>query len=165
MPGTPKPFRGIDTTADFGFAVVGGNACAGSRLPAMLGGRTRWATELGADSVLGYMRLPCEGQFDNGTWQLAGHVRIDIAASAQHKKAWQPWMRAVVREMVPLTALLTLNWVGAHALATNRLDGTMTLEPPPTPRLGTDALTGVARLPERGARLSSSGPRLSTRLR
>jgi hypothetical protein len=67
--------------------------------------------------------------------------------------------------MVPLTARVELRWVTAHALRTNRLDGTMTLEPAPTPHLGTDAITSLARLPERRTRLSAAGPIIGARLR
>jgi phage tail-like protein len=48
LPGTPPRFRIIDPTADVGFATVGGGACRGSALPAMLGGSTPWSPRLGA---------------------------------------------------------------------------------------------------------------------
>jgi phage tail-like protein len=165
IPGSPRRFRVTDATADFGFALVGGQACAGSALPAMLGGHTRWRPKLDLSATLGYTRLPCAGQLDDGVWQLAGKVRIDIAATAAEKKAWEPWLQALITEMVPLTARVELRWVTARALRTNRLDGSMTLEPAPTPHLGTDAITSLARLPERGARLSAAGPMIGTRLR
>lgn len=164
IPELPRRFRVTDATADFGFAVVGGGACAGSALPAMLGGRTRWNAELDSSAVLGSMRLPCEGQLKDGVWQLAGKVRVDVAATAAERRAWEPWLLALITEMVPLTARVELHWVTSQALRTNRLDGTMTLESAPTPHLGTDAITGQARLPERGPRLSAAGPIIDTRL-
>jgi phage tail-like protein len=166
MPGAPRRFRVTDATADFGFAILGGDACGGSRLPAMLGGRTRWSTELDSPAaVLGSMRLPCADQRDDGAWHLSGKVRVDVAASASERKAWAPWLRRLTTEMVPLTTRLELRWVTAHALRTDRLDGTLTLEGAPTPHLGTDAITGLARLPERGTRLSALGSAIGTRLR
>ncbi|HJQ36745.1 MAG TPA: phage tail protein [Thermoanaerobaculia bacterium] len=159
IPGTPRRFRVTDPTADFGFAFVGGT------LPAMLGGLTRWSAELGSQSILGSMHLPCANQRDDGAWQLAGRIRIDVAASAKERNAWEPWLLALVREMVPLTVRVELRWVSAHALRGDRLDGTLTLEPPPAPELGTGAITGLARLPDGGARLSASGPHIGTRLR
>lgn len=165
LPGAPRRFRVTDATADFGFAVVGGASCAGSALPAMLGGRTRWSAELDAHAVLGYMRLPCPGQLEDGAWQLAGRVRVEVAANATERKAWEPWLLALITEMVPLTARVELRWVTAHALRTHRLDGTMTLESPPPPHLGTDAITSLARLPERPVGLSAAGPLMGTRLR
>ena len=69
MPGTPRRFRVTDATADFGFATVGGEACRGSALPALLGGRTQWSAELDSSAVLGRMRLPCAGQLDDGVRQ------------------------------------------------------------------------------------------------
>jgi phage tail-like protein len=164
IPGPPRRFRVTDPTADFGFAIVGGESCGGSRLPAMLGGRTEWSAKLGSQSVLGVMRLPREKQLDDGTLRIAGQVVVEVAATAQERARWEPWLRSVIAQVVPLTARLAVRWVSAHALRSNRLDGTMTLESPPTPHLGTDAITNLARLPDRGVRLSSSGPGISRRL-
>ena len=165
IPGTPRRFRVIDTTADFGFAMVGDAGCAGSALPALLGGRTAWSAELNSRAVLGYMRLPCDDQRDDGTHLLAGRVQIEIAATAAERTSWRPWLHRLIAEMVPLTARATLRWVTAHALRPDRLDGSLTLESAPLPHLGTDAITGLARLPDRGARLSASGHGFGTRLR
>ncbi|HSK62507.1 MAG TPA: phage tail protein [Pyrinomonadaceae bacterium] len=165
IPGTPRRFRVTDRTADAGFAVVGGGPCTGTALPAMLGGHTRWSRELGTDAVLGYMRLPCPGQINDGVWHLSGKIRVDVAATAAERKALEPWLRTLIEEMVPLNARVELRWVTAHALRSNRLDGTITLQSAPAPHLGTDAITNLARLPERGARLSASGPTTGTRLR
>jgi phage tail-like protein len=166
MPGVPRRFRVADATADFGFAMVSDEACTGSALPAMLSGRTGWNAELDATTaVLGSMRLSCDGRVDDGSWQLVGRVRIDVAATATERKAWEPWLLTMITEMVPLTARLQLRWVSAQALRMDLLDGTLTLDAPPTPHLGTDAVTGLAQLPERGSRTSASGPSLSTRLR
>jgi phage tail-like protein len=165
MPGSPARFRVTDATADFGFAMVGGDGCAGSRLPAMLGGLSRWSPELDARAVLGYMRLPCANQIDDGVGPLAGRVRVEIAATAAERKAWSPWLSGLIATMVPLTARLQLAWTSRQALRTNRLDGTMALEADPIARLGTDAITGVARLPDTGSRLSSMGPAITTTAR
>jgi phage tail-like protein len=165
IPGTPRRFRVTDATADFGFAIVGAAACPGSALPAMLGGRTEWSAELSSRTVLGRMRLPCDGQRDDGTYHLVGRVHIDVAATAAERKSWTPWLHRLITEMVPLTARVTLRWVSAQALRSDRLDGSLMLESAPSPHLGTDAITGLARLPNRGARLSASGPGLGTRLR
>jgi phage tail-like protein len=164
IPGTPRRFRVMDRTADSGFAIVGGESCSGTALPAMLGGRTQWSRELGADAVLGFMRLPCPGQLHDGAWHLAGKIRVDVAATAAERKAWQPWVPALITEMVPLTARVEIRWVSTHALAGNRLD-TITLESAPEPHLGTDAITNLARLPERPTRLSASAPVTGIRLR
>lgn len=165
IPGTPHRFLVVDAAADFGFAIVGGEAYVGSALPAMLGGHTRWSAELDSQTVLGSMRLPCEGQREDGAWQLAGKVRVDVAATAPERKAWEPWLLALITEMIPVIARVELRWVTAQALLTNRLDGTLALASAPVAHLGTDALTGLARLPERGIRLAESGPSISTPLR
>jgi phage tail-like protein len=165
IPGMPRRFRVTDRTADTGFAIVGGGSCTGSALPAMLGGRTRWTRELGSDAVLGHMRLPCPGQLNDGVWHLSGKIRVDVAATAAERKTWEPWLFALIAEMVPLTARVEVRWVSAHSLRSNRLDGTITLQSAPAPHLGTDAITNLARLPDRGAHLSASGPTTGTRLR
>lgn len=164
LPGTPRRFRVVDVTADFGFAVVGGESCPGSTLPAMLGGRSRWNAELDSSAVLGYTRLPCAMQLEDRASQLAGKVRIDVAATAAEKTAWEPWLLALITEMVPLMARVELRWVTLQSLRTNRLDGTMLLESAPTAHLGTDAITSLARLPEHAPRLSETGPIAGTRL-
>ena len=164
IPGSPRHFRVTDATADFGFAVVGGESCAGSALPAMLGGRTRWNSELNSGAVLGYMRLTCAGQLEDGAWQLAGKVQVLVAATAAERKAWSPWLLALITQMVPLTARVTLRWTTTQALRSNRLDGTIELKSPPKPHLGTDAITGLAYLPDRGVRLSACGATIGTTL-
>jgi phage tail-like protein len=164
LPGTPRRFRIIDSTADIGFATVGGAGCRGSGLPAILGGSTQWSSELGATTVVGRMRLPCAGQVDDGVRHIAGVVRVDLAATGEERHAWEPWLPALINEMVPLTARVQLRWVSAQALRGARLDGSFVLEPTPTPHLGSDAVTGVARLPERGSRITSTGADIGTRL-
>lgn len=164
IPGTPPRFRVIDTTADFGFAIVGGGGCRGSTLPSLLGERTPWSAELDFSTVLGQMRLRCEGQIDDGVRELAGRIRVDVAASDEERRAWEPWLVTLINDMVPLTARAQLRWVSARALHGKRLDGSLVLEAPPTPHLGSDAILGVARLPERGSHITASGADIGTRL-
>jgi hypothetical protein len=92
-------------------------------------------------------------------------VRVEIAAAAAERNAWSPWLPALVAAMVPLTARAQLVWVSPNARRTGRLDGTMALEADPLAHLGTDAVTGVARLPETGSRLSLAGPSITTTAR
>ena len=95
---------------------------------------------------------------------IAGRVRVDVAASGEERRAWEPWLPALINEMVPLTARVQLRWVSAQALRGARLDGSFVLEAAPTPHLGSDAVTGVARLPERGSRITPTGADIGTRL-
>lgn len=164
IPGSPRRFRVTDATADFGFAMVGGATCVGSALPAMLAGRTRWHAELGSNVVLGSTRLPCIGQRDDGVWQLVGRVRIEVAATSAERTAWEPWLLALVTEIVPLTARVDLRWVAPQMLTTNRLDDATTIEPTPSSILGTDAFLGRTRLPEGETRLSATGPMIDSPL-
>jgi phage tail-like protein len=165
IPGSPPRFRVTDATADFGFAVVGGESCAGSALPAVLGGNSRWQPQLNLSAVLGCLRLPCAGQLEDGAARLAGRVQVEVVATAAERQEWSPWLLALITEMVPLTARVDLRWLTAQAFRTDRLDGTMKIESTPEPHLGTDAITGLATLPERGVRLSACGAPMGTRLR
>jgi phage tail-like protein len=164
MPQSPRRFRIVDANVDFGFATVGGEACRGSALPALLGGRTPWNTELDASSVIGRMRLPCAGQVDDGVRHLTGRIRVDVAASGDERRAWEPWLAALINEMVPITARVQLRWTSPQSLRGTPRVGSMVLEAPTTPRLGSDAITGIARLPERGTHITSTGADVGTRL-
>jgi phage tail-like protein len=165
IPGSPPRFRVTDATADFGFAVIGGESCAGSALPAILGGNSSWRPQLNLSAVLGSLRLPCAGQLEDGASRFAGRVQVEVVATAAERQMWSPWLLALITEMAPLTVRVDLRWVTAQSFRTDRLDGTMTLESPPEPHLGTDAITGLATLPERGVRLSACGSPMGTRLR
>jgi len=164
LPGTPRRFRVTDATADFGFATVGGEDSRGGTLPALLAGRTQWSAELDSSAVLGGMRLPCAAQIDDGAREIAGRIRVEVAATGEERRVWEPWLSALINEMVPLTARVQLRWVSAQALRGARLDGSLVLEAAPTPHLGSNAVTGVARLPERGSRITATGADIGTRL-
>lgn len=165
VPGKRRRFRISDPTADRGFAILGGGKCAGSTLPAILGGHASWATELGIDSVLGRMRLKCEGRDDDGLEGLAGKIRVDVAAKAEERKAWGPWLPALIDEMVPLTARVELRWVPEALFESGKMDGTMVLRGAPVARLDTDAITGLALLPDTRISLSDKGPIIGRRLK
>lgn len=165
FPGTPRRFRIADGTADFGFVVLGCDSAPGTALPALLGGFSRGRAELGPGSVLGVMRLPCPDQPDDPTSRLIGNVRVDIAASASERKAWEPWIASVLSAMAPATVTLTLRWIPQYALKSSILDGTLVLEAAPVPHLGADAITGLARLPETKPCLSQTGLTIGALLR
>jgi phage tail-like protein len=157
-------FRVIDAAADYGFAVVGGGMCTGSTLPAVLAGRPRWSAQLDSTAVVGYTRLPCQGRTDDGLG-FAGKIRVAVAATGHERQAWEPWLQALLSEMVPLGARLDLCWVAPMALHSNRLDGTWALDDEPVPNLGSDAITNWARLPDKGHTLSACGPIIGMHLR
>lgn len=163
MPESPRRFRILDPIADFGFASLGGAGCAGSALPVLLGGRPRWHTELGAGARLDRMRLPCD-EDGSDRWQLGAQVRIDIAATADERRAWAPWLPDAIKGLVPFTTRGRVRWIDARALQGQRLDGALTLEGTPTPHLGDDAISGLARLPAGGTRLGATGADIGTRL-
>jgi phage tail-like protein len=164
IPDQPRLFRVTDATADFGFACVGGDSCAGSRLPAILAGSPRATAELDATAVLGRTWLAGRTEVDDGVSQHAGKIRVDVAATAAQRLAWEPWLAALITEMVPLATKVELNWIAAKALRTDRLDGTLTLASDPAPHLGTDTVTGQTRLPECRPSISAKGPQIGVRL-
>ena len=163
LPGTPVRFRVVDTTADFGFAVLD----CDSSLPVILAGYSRYRAELGSHAVLGRMRLPCPDQPDDPTARWLSKIRADIAATATERIAWEPWLRALLSSYLPATVSLVVHWTSLYALrsGTPILDDSLVLESAPTPHLGTDAVTGLARFSDSKPRLSPIGLPMGTRLR
>jgi phage tail-like protein len=162
FPDKPARFQVTDTTADFGFAVLD----CDSTLPVMLAGYSRGRAELGSHAVLGRMRLPCPDQPDDPTAQWLNKVRVDLAASATEKAAWEPWLRALLSTYLPATISLVLRWTSLRALrsGTPILNESLILESSPAPHLGTDAITGLARFPDSKPRLWQSGLPMGTQL-
>jgi hypothetical protein len=111
------------------------------------------------------MRFPRAGETDDGARHLVGRITVEMAATGEERRLMEPWLEAVLRDAVPLNTRLRLRWVPLQALHSNRLGDTMTLDGAPAAKLGSGAITGLARLPQRGGRMSGSGPTLSTRLR
>jgi phage tail-like protein len=146
LPEQPRRFRIVDGTAEFGIAMIGGACCEGSRLPSILSGLPASATELGNKAVLGRARLPC-GEPEPETARLLGRIRVDIAASADERQAWAPWLGALVGSMLPASARAELRWLALGALGpAGELTDGLSLEDEPLARLGTDSVTGAARL-------------------
>jgi phage tail-like protein len=139
--GTDARYRVTDATADHGFAVLSSGPGCGPRLPVMLGGLHADAAELGARAILGRLHLPCDGVIDDATTYLAGRVQVDIAASADQRKSWEPWIRALLIAMLPATTRLDLRWRARGALADDLTDIELR-DPTAAPTLGTDAVTG-----------------------
>ncbi|HWA89518.1 MAG TPA: phage tail protein [Rhizomicrobium sp.] len=136
-------FRIVDATADHGFTVLGDSA-----LPAMLSGLPIGAAELNNKLILGRARLSCD---ESETARHVGRIRVDVGASAAEEVAWKPWLEALVQALMPATATLALHWVGPLAFETDkRLGDEIVLDAPTDPHLGTDSVTGIARLPRRG---------------
>ncbi|BAB52832.1 phage tail protein [Mesorhizobium japonicum] len=146
LPEKPRRFRVTDMTVDFGVAMLGGDSCAGSRLPAILAGLPRTATELGNKAILGCARLPCP-DVPNGAMHHIGRIRIDIGATAEESAAWQPWFGELINSMLPVATRAHLRWVSPLAFSrTFTLDGEYTLDAEPLAHLGTDAVAGATRL-------------------
>lgn len=153
----PGRFRVVDGTGDHGVAHLGGGECLGAMLPAMLGGLPPTTARLGVQATLGSMRLPCPGECqEDGTSRFLGRIRVDLAANAQERRKWEPWITRLVTEMVPVGTRASVRWTTASALRGDRLDDSLSLEADNPPRLGTDAITGLARLPRGASTLPAS---------
>jgi phage tail-like protein len=163
--GSGSRFRVTDSTVDFGFAVVGGaGSHAGARLPAILAGPPQRRAVPDARVVLGATRLAYPPELQDPAARFVGQIRVDVAATAQQRVAWEPWLHSLIREMAPLGTRVSLRWVSAAAMRGRRLDETSRLEDRPTPHLGTDAILGSARLPQRASPLSKAGHPIGMRL-
>jgi len=159
--GTPQRYRVIDATADFGLATVAGGDCDGSRLPAILAGYAGPAAELGTRLVLNSTRLPCPHDSDDDSGYLVGRLRVDIAASADERRAWSAWLQGLIGEMVPVSARVTVRWLPRDAF---RDGDDVVLDDMPSPRLGTDTVAGQSRLPDRDTPLTLLGAAIGGRL-
>lgn len=161
QPGQPRRYRIVDVAVDLGLAMAGGAGCRGSTLPAVIAGLPRSALVLGRQAEIGRARLPCPGQppYDIAA-RFLGHVRVDVAATAEERERWEPWLATLLAAMVPATVRLRLRWLSpAMLLRGDRLDEGLELKDRPVPRLGTDAIPGLARLPDAPPRLFDSlGP-------
>lgn len=144
-PETPRRFRIIDTSVDYGLAMVGGGRCEASRLPAILAGLPGSASVLGTRAILGKARLPCKDQ-ESETARLLGRIRVDVAATMAERQAWEPWLANLIETVVPATTTAEIHWVRPGAFEACRIGDTATLEAQAEARLGTDAVTGSARL-------------------
>jgi phage tail-like protein len=155
--GKPRRFRVVDGTVDYGLARIGGPECDGAALPAILAGLPGSAAQLDVQATLGTMQLPCDdAPPDDATSRFLGGIRVDVAATAHEVQRWQPWLARLVSEMLPVGTRASVRWTTAEGLRGNRLEDSLALDADSAARLGTDAITGVARLPPTGSTLPAS---------
>jgi len=127
----------------------------------MLAGYATPAAELGTRLILGATRLPCAHDVDDDSGYLVGRLRVDIAASADERRAWSPWLRGLLAEMVPVSTRLAMRWLPRDAF---RDEDDIVLEGPRPPLLGTDSVTGLSRLPDRESFMTLPGTPIGGRL-
>ena len=144
FPGTPPRFRISDVDVDFGFVSLGGGACRGSVLPAVLAGLPRSAAVLSRKTILGHARLPCAGAIPSATRALAGRLYVDLFVDGNTRRATEPWLSRLLDSMVPASVRVGLRW---RTPLPGADPGDERLAPAPQPHLGRDAITGFARLP------------------
>lgn len=142
LPGAPPPYRIVDVGAQYGFAALGA-----APLPALLGGLPVSAAALNRKAVLGKARLTCAGSPPDDVSRLVGQITVSVTATAAQRAAWEPWLANLIGAMLPATTRLVLRWASvAGRLLDDRLGGDYALNEAPAPHLGTDAVTGLARL-------------------
>ena len=152
-------FRIVDTNVDHGLAVVAGDGCLGARLPAMIAGLPASSSVLGTRATLGQARLPC-AEIEGETARLLGQVRVEIAATVEEQGAWEPWLQKLIDQMMPAAARAQLRWIPPYAFELGRIGPNSKLEADPEAHLGTDAVTGAARV---GGRARTTLPARLTR--
>jgi phage tail-like protein len=155
--GRPARFRVVDETVEHGLACLGDDECEGATLPTILGGLPATAARLDVQATLGAMRLPCDDAGDDdATARFLGRIRVDVAATSSEVAEWQPWLARLVSEVVPIGTRARVRWTSPEGLRGDRLGDALTLDADPPPRLGTNAIPGVARLPHTGSSLPAS---------
>jgi len=163
--GTSGRWRIRDLNVDHGMTVLGGAACEGMALPALIGGAPRSTARLGVGAALGRLRLACAGAGeDDAGSRFLGRVQVSVAAEAHDAARWSPWLERLLREMLPVGTTLVLRWLCAGALDRAADGGVITLQGVPLARLDADMPIGAARLPDESAGLPAtsdrSGPNL-----
>ena len=154
-----RRFRVVDATADHGIATVGGAACAGSALPAILAGFSGPAPDLNTRFVVGRTRLACtQGRDEDDAAHLVGRVRIDIAATDAERRTWTRWLAPLLADALPATVRPGLRWLWPGALGREDSDFLLESDDASVARLGDNTVMGTARLPDRDIPLSPFGP-------
>ena len=142
LPGAPPPYRIVDVGAQYGFAALGAGP-----LPALLGGLPVSATALNRKAILGKARLTCTDSPPDDVSRLVGQITVSVTATAAQRSAWEPWLANLIGAMLPATTRLVLRWASvAGRLLDDRIGEDYVLNEAPAPHLGTDAVTGLARL-------------------
>jgi phage tail-like protein len=162
LPDQPGRYRIVDVNAQHGFATLGASA-----LPSVLAGLPRTALALNRKAILGRGRLTCPERPPDQLARLLGQVTVDIVAAAHERRAWEPWLERMLAAVTPVTARLRVRWISpAAALLDDHLGDSLVLRGPLAPRLGTSAVTGLARLAsDRPRSLSALGVEAGVRLR
>jgi phage tail-like protein len=148
---SPARWQLRDMTVDHGIAIVGGAACNGSRLPAMLGGARRSTVRLDVGATLGRMSLPSLDSTeilseDSMGTRFLGRVVVSLSTDDTTAARWSPWLERLLQQMLPIGTTLVLRWLRAGALDPDADDGVITLLEVPYARLGESAAVGMARL-------------------
>lgn len=164
---SPEKIRVIDVNVDFGLAILGGERCQGSALPAVLTGLPPQAAVLSRKAVLGRARLNCPSDDPTGAVRFMGLLRVEIFASAEERKAVEAVLPELLAAMTPAGLRATFRWRSEADLAFNmRLDDGITLDDPSPRRLGRDARLGLLVLAGgKYPRLTESGLGLGFRLK
>jgi phage tail-like protein len=106
-----QPVRIVDPGVDHAPAIVGSRAACTTTLPALLLGRPKSLAALGSPhAALGQIRLKCADDASTPLDALDGHLLIEITASAEQRKQFDPILRHLLRDFVPLGIAFELRW-------------------------------------------------------
>jgi hypothetical protein len=103
--------RILDPGVDFAPAIVGSPGARATTLPTLLLGRPKSLPALGSPhAVLGRIRLKCPDDASTPLDALDGYLLVEITASAEQRKQFDPILRHLLRDFVPLGVEFELRW-------------------------------------------------------
>jgi phage tail-like protein len=103
--------RILDPGVDLAPAIVGSPGARATTLPALLLGRPKSLPALGSPhAVLGQIRLKCPDDASSPLDALDGYLLVEITANAEQRKQFDPILRHLLRDFVPLGVEFDLRW-------------------------------------------------------
>lgn len=138
--------RIVDLTVDHAVLRLGGGACKGEPLPALLAGTRRCVATLGGKAVLGRARLSCDGGQADALDPLAVIVptlRIDITTDRKTHATLVRMLDGLLRQFVPAGVGWVVRW-HFGPLSADSDDGVLVLDADGPAVLGTDSRMGHA---------------------
>lgn len=145
--------RHVDPAASFELARVGGEGCAGSALPALLGGATASVSTLRGRASLGRVRLPRRGETDRDVRAMRPTLIIEIAAP-HLRRTLEAILAEMLPQFVPAGLKVRIKWQARGDL---EIGEGHVLEGRHPGRLGRDSLIGQTIVAGRTSHLLAGG--------
>lgn len=105
IPGSLRRFKVSDPFAKYGFTYFKHGSNTGLRLPALLPVITK--PDSACDSLLEERTREVSEQTGN----FLSPILVEIAANPFEKQKWQPWIKRVIDEMIPLNCCSVIQWI------------------------------------------------------